>query len=365
MQYGKLHINNLKVTAYTIPTGSPESDGTIEWEHTTLVLVEIEGGGKSGIGYTYADESTAHFINKTLRKLIIGADLMQIPAILQSMVAAIRNNGNCGIASMAVSAVDNACWDLKAKILEVPLASLLGVVRCNFPIYGSGGFTSYSIAQLQQQLGGWAEKGIKHFKMKVGREPDKDIERVKAAKESIGSDTYLFVDANGAYSTRQALEKARQFADFGVTWLEEPVPADDINGLHFIREHAPTQMNIAAGEYGYNLSYFKKMLSEGAVDVLQADATRCGGISGFLKAGHLCEAYGLPFSSHCAPALHLHAGVALRAFYLAEYFYDHVRIENLLFDGVQKPVKGALQPDMTRPGLGLEFKYADAEKYRN
>ncbi len=266
--------------------------------------------------------------------------------------------------SMAISAIDNALWDLKAKILNLPLASLLGKVRDDFQIYGSGGFTSYSIGRLQKQLGGWAEKGITQVKMKIGREPDKDVERVKQAREAIGKHCALFVDANGAYTAKQALEKANQFAEFGVAWFEEPRPSSDLKGLHLIRDNAPAGMNIAAGEYGYNLPYFEQMLDAGAVDVLQADATRCGGISTFLKAGHACEAHQLPFSSHCAPSLHLHPGLSLPSFFTAEYFYDHVRIENMLFDGVSQPVNGALHADMSRPGLGLEFKYNDAEKYK-
>lgn len=360
----KLLINDLHVSAYTIPTDYPESDGTIQWDSTTLVLVEIEGGGRSGIGYTYADTSTAHFIDKTLKKIIIGADCMNIPATLQSMLTTVRNDGNCGIASMAISAVDNASWDLKAKLLDLPLALLLGAVRKDFPIYGSGGFTSYPVERLQKQLGGWAEQGIKQVKMKIGRDPENDLYRVKMAKEAIGAKAELFVDANGAYSAKQAIEKAYQFSAIGVTWFEEPVPSYDLKGLNFIREHAPAQMNIAAGEYGYNLPYFESMLDAAAVDVLQADATRCGGISCFLKAGYVCEAHHLPFSSHCAPALHLHAGLSLPAFYTAEYFYDHVRIEAMLFDGTSPPVNGALHPDWSRPGLGLEFKHADAEKYK-
>lgn len=356
-------INKLKVSAYTIPTDFPESDGTIEWDSTTLVLVELEGGGKSGLGYTYADESVSNFINKTLKKIIVGADVMNIPAMHQTLISAIRNNGDSGLAAMAVSAVDNALWDLKAKILEVSVAALIGMARNDFPIYGSGGFTSYPIDRLQKQLGGWAEKGFKQVKMKIGREPEKDVYRVKMVKEAIGKNTQLFVDANGAYTAKQALEKAEQFAALGVKWFEEPVPSADLIGLHLIREHAPAIMNIAAGEYGYNLPYFENMLAAEAVDVLQADATRCGGISTFLKAGHLCEAHQLPFSSHCAPSLHLHAGVTLPGFFTAEYFHDHVRIENMLFDGVQQPKNGVLYPDLERPGFGLEFKYQDAEKY--
>lgn len=363
-QSDSILIKELNVSVFKIPTDVPESDGTIEWDSTTMVLVEIYAGEKKGIGYSYADISCAYFIDKNLKKIVIGKSAMDIPCILKSMTDSVRNNGNCGIIAMAISSVDNALWDLKAKILDLPLALLLGKVRNDFPIYGSGGFTSYSIEKLQSQLSGWAEKGIKQVKMKIGREPGKDVYRVGKAREAIGKKVELFVDANGAYTAKQALQLAHKFTDLGVSWFEEPVPASDLSGLHFIREHAPAGMNIAAGEYGYNLPCFEQMMSAGSVDVLQADATRCGGISTFIKAGHTCEAYQLPFSSHCAPSLHLHAGLALPSFFTAEYFYDHVRIENMLFDGVTQPVDGALYADMSRPGLGLEFKFADAEKYK-
>ena len=359
-----VNIKDLKVSAYTIPTESPESDGTIEWNSTTMVLVEIEAGGKNGIGYSYADVSSAYFINKSLKEIVIGKDAIQIPFILKTMIERVRNSGNYGVIAMAISAVDNALWDLKAKILGLPLVALFGKVREDFWIYGSGGFTSYSIEKLQKQLGGWAAQGIKQVKMKIGREPENDVERVEKAREAIGKDCALFVDANGAYDAKQALEFANKFAALDVTWFEEPVPSTDLKGLHFIRAHAPDKINIAAGEYGYNLPYFEQMLEAGAVDVLQADATRCGGISVFLKAGKTCEAHQLPFSSHCAPALHLHPGLSLDSFFTAEYFYDHVRIENMFFDGVQQPDGGALQADLSRPGLGLELKIKDVEKFK-
>jgi L-alanine-DL-glutamate epimerase-like enolase superfamily enzyme len=289
---------------------------------------------------------------------------MDIPSVLKSMTDSVRNNGNCGIIAMAISAVDNALWDLKAKILDVSLALLLGKVRDDLPIYGSGGFTSYSIEKLQNQLAGWTENGLKQMKMKIGREPDKDVYRVKKAREAIGDKIALFVDANGAYDAKQALDMACRFEELGVSWFEEPVPSSDLKGLHFIRDHAPAGMNIAAGEYGYNLPYFEQMMNAKSVDVLQADATRCGGISTFLKAGYTCEAHQLPFSSHCAPSLHLHAGLALPSFFTAEYFYDHVRIEEMLFDGIQQPMDGVLHADLSRPGLGLEFKFQDAKKYK-
>jgi len=364
MEEDAVNIKDFRVSAYTIPTDGPESDGTIKWDSTTMVLVEIEAGGKRGIGYSYTDVSSAFFIDKKLKEIVVGKNAMQIPSIVESMVHSVRNDGNYSVVAMAISAVDNALWDLKAKILQLPLVSLLGKCNDGFQIYGSGGFTSYSIDRLQKQLGGWAEQGITQVKMKIGREPDKDVFRVKKAREAIGRDTALFVDANAAYTIRQALDFAWHFADLNVTWFEEPVKANNLKGLHFVREQSPPAMQIAAGEYGYNLPYFQEMMSAGAVDVLQADATRCGGISSFLKAGHTCEAHQLPFSSHCAPALHMHPAMSLAAFYTGEYFYDHVRIEHMLFDGVPEPQNGKLYPDMSRPGFGLDFKSKDAETYK-
>lgn len=357
-------IQTLTTTAYKIPADFPESDGTLEWDSTTLILVEIAGMGKTGIGYTYADEATASFIERKLKPILLNQQPFAIAEAFQHMRIAIRNEGQCGIAFMALSAVDIALWDLKAQILELPLCQLIGQARQEALVYGSGGFTSYPDDRLAEQLGNWAAKGFSAVKMKIGREPEKDGHRIQVARKAIGDKTGLFMDANGAFSAKQALDKARQFEQYGIDWFEEPVSSDDVCGLRFIREHAPAGMKIAAGEYGYKQEDFLALLVPVAVDVLQADATRCGGITGFLKAGSLSEAFHKPFSFHCAPAIHLHAAVCLSNFYIGEYFYDHARIEQLFFDGVVLPVAGCLKPDMTRPGLGLIFKHADAEPYK-
>jgi L-alanine-DL-glutamate epimerase-like enolase superfamily enzyme len=259
--------------------------------------------------------------------------------------------------------VDTALWDLKARLLEMPLVTLWGAARSDVPIYGSGGFTSYSLEKLQQQLSGWSDSGITRVKMKVGRQPDEDVERVRAAREAIGTQTQLFVDANGAYERKQALALMREFAESAVSWFEEPVSSDDLPGLRLLRDRAPPGMAVTAGEYGYDLRYFRRMLDAQAVDVLQADATRCAGFTGFVKVNALCEAQCLPLSSHCAPILHLHVCCASSRVVHMEYFHDHVRIAHLLFDGVPVPVRGHLHPDLSRPGLGLEFKHADAQRY--
>jgi L-alanine-DL-glutamate epimerase-like enolase superfamily enzyme len=356
-------IDRIDVSVYKVPTDSHESDGTYEWDATTMVLVEASGGGKTGLGYTYADTATAQLVRDTLARVVKGRDAMAVPGAWSAMVAANRNLGRPGVASMAISAVDTALWDLKAKLLDVSLVTLLGAVRDAAPVYGSGGFTSYSDRQLRDQLSGWVEAGIPRVKMKIGRNPADDVGRVQAARKAIGPDANLFVDSNGAYSRKQALAMAEAFVGSDVSWFEEPVSSDDLDGLRLLRDRAPAGMDIAAGEYGYDLFYFERMLEAGAVDVLQADGTRCGGITGYLRAGVLCDARGLPFSAHCAPSLHAHASCALPAFRHLEYFHDHERIEHLFFDGVLTPVAGALRPDPDRPGLGLELKRPDAAKY--
>jgi L-alanine-DL-glutamate epimerase-like enolase superfamily enzyme len=357
-------IHDVTATAYRVPTDFMESDGTLEWNSTTLVLVEIKAAGQSGTGYTYADAALVPFIYSNLQKLILGQNPLDTGKLFAAMATAIRNEGHCGMAYMALSAVDTALWDLKAKILGLPLCRLVGMVRNDALIYGSGGFTSYPDERLANQLGTWSAQGIKHVKMKIGRHPDKDPARVRIARQAIGDDTSLFVDANGAYTVKQSLALAACFKEYGVTWFEEPVPSDDLPGLKFIRSGSPSGMNIAAGEYGYAPGYFLNMLHSEAVDVLQADATRCGGITGILKVGAMCEAFHIPFSFHCAPALHLHVALCVNPFYIGEYFHDHVRIEQMLFDGVQAPINGRLMPDLSKPGMGLDFKHKDAAGYK-
>jgi L-alanine-DL-glutamate epimerase-like enolase superfamily enzyme len=356
-------IERLDVSAYTIPTERPESDGTLEWDSTTLVVVEVAAGGEHGLGYTYADASAARLIDTRLRSSVEGAEAMAVAALWNALVASVRNVGRPGIAATAISAVDTALWDLKARLLELPLVRLLGGARPFVPLYGSGAFTSYSLDELTGQLSGWTEAGIDRVKMKVGRAPEFDVDRVRAARRAIGPEPELFVDANGAYGRKQALAFAEAFAAERVSWFEEPVSSDDLEGLRLLRDRAPAGMEISAGEYGYDPWYFRRMLEAGAVDILQVDATRCLGITGFMRAAALAEAHYIPLSAHTAPTLHLHPCCAAAIVRNVEWFYDHVRIERMLFDGFVEPVAGRLAPALDRPGMGLEVRRSDAERY--
>ncbi|MFB9122672.1 mandelate racemase [Paraburkholderia dipogonis] len=357
-------VSAIKASAYRIPTDAPEADGTFAWQATTLVVVELQAAGETGIGYTYSDKSIVALIHDTLAECVLQHDAWDIRANWQRMQRQVRNLGRSGLAATAISAVDCALWDLKAKLLRVPLARLLGAARDAVPIYGSGGFTTYTRQQMREQLAGWLERdGCRWVKIKIGSEPDADPGRVELARAAIGN-AGLFVDANGAFTPAQALHWAQRFSAQNVTWFEEPVSSDDPAGLRFVREHAPTGMEIAAGEYGYTLDDFRHLLEGQSVDVLQADASRCGGITGFMQAADLCDAFHVPLSAHCAPALHLHVACAAPRLRHQEWFHDHVRIESMLFDGAPRPVDGVIAPDLTRPGCGLELKTSDAAAYR-
>lgn len=366
MTTDEVSIRGGAAASYSIPTDTPEADGTFAWKKTTLIVVTLDAGEAEGIGYTYSHQTCAPLIRDLLKQAVIGAVPFDSALLFSKLRYFQRNYGREGLAATALSAIDIALWDLKAKLLKQPLVSLLGKMRDGAPVYGSGGFTSYSDEQLRKQFEGWVSKGIPRVKMKVGSDPARDPERVRVARDAIGPKAQLFVDANGAYSCKQAIAFAERFAsDFDVTWFEEPVSSDDLKGLRLVRDKAPGGLDIAAGEYGWTAMSLRRMLEAECVDVLQADATRCGGVTGFMDVAALAAAHPLPLSAHCAPSIHMHLGCAARPLRHLEYFHDHVRIESMLFDGFQAARDGAMQPDLSRPGLGLEFKAQDAETYKD
>jgi L-alanine-DL-glutamate epimerase-like enolase superfamily enzyme len=354
-------VEKIKIAAYEIPCDFPESDGTLAWKNTTLILVSLQLENKIGLGFSYGHEASLDVIKKTFVPILKKTSLFEFPSTYYDMLNAVRNIGCRGIAAHAISAVDIALWDLKAKILEMPLCHLFGMAREKIPVYGSGGFTSYSIEETALQFKKWKDKGINKFKMKVGRNPSEDVNRVKMARNAIADNDELFVDANGAYTRKEALDFAQKFREYRVTWFEEPVSSDDLEGLNLLRNQ--TKMNITAGEYGYDIFYFKNMLHAQSIDILQADATRCCGYTGFLQACTLSKAFNIPISSHTAPSIHLHACLSQSNVCHMEFFHDHVRIEETYFDGFPKLENGCLIPHLDRLGHGLELKDQDIQKY--
>jgi L-alanine-DL-glutamate epimerase-like enolase superfamily enzyme len=357
-------VDQVEVAAYNIPTDEPESDGTFEWESTTIVVVEAAGGERTGLGYTYGPAAIGRLVDDELAPLVAGQEL-DPEATWKRMGRRLRNAGRPGMGFMAVAAVDLALWDLRARLEGVPLAELAGLEHASVPVYGSGGFTSYSLDRLREQLAGWVERGIPRVKMKVSRDPAADPGRLDAARAAIGGETELYVDANGALSRQQALHWAERFAfEWGVTWFEEPVSSADLEGLRLVRDRSPDGLDVAAGEYAYVPADFRNLLAAGAVSCLQADVTRCGGLTGLRRAIQLAREFGVDLSGHCAPAISAHAFASVPMLRHLEYFHDHVRVEGMLFDGVLEPEAGALQLDLDRPGNGLELKRRDAQRWQ-
>jgi L-alanine-DL-glutamate epimerase-like enolase superfamily enzyme len=359
-------VTAVQAAAYTVPTDGPEADGTFSWDSTTMVLVQAAAGGKTGLGWTYAPAAAAGLVEKLLGPAVRGLDALDVPAAAGAMARAVRNPGSTGLASYAVSAVDCALWDLKARLLDLPLHKLLGAAREEVAVYGSGGFTTYSEGQLRSQLEGWAHgQHIPRVKIKIGQDNGsnvpRDLERIRQARAAVGPDVELFVDANGAYTAKQAVRVMREVAAEDVTWFEEPVSSDHLAGLRVVRD--AVDADVAAGEYGTGLPYFQRLCAGDAIDCLQADVSRCGGITEWLRIAAVAAAHGLEVSGHCAPHLSTAVAAATPNFRHLEWFHDHVRIENLFFDGTLDPDGGWLKPG-DAPGNGLSLRAPEADKYR-
>lgn len=360
---GDPRIDAVEAWAFVVQNeDGPQSDGTYEWTSTTAVVVELTAGDARGLGYTYTHLAALPLIADHLAPALLGREPLARGAAHEAMLVACRNLGRPGLALMAVSACDAALWDLAGRLLGRPLADLLGRVRDEVPVYGSGGFCSFDLGRLRRQLVGWVQEGIGRVKLKIGREPARDLPRVAAAREAVGPGVGLMIDANGALERKAALALAQDLRGLGVDWFEEPVSSDDLEGLRLLRDRGPPGLEVAAGEYGWDLAYFRRMLEAGAVDVLQPDATRCGGPTGFLQAVALARAFGAPCSTHTAPTLHAHLAAASAQVRHLEYFSDHVRVEGLLFDGAARARRGRVRIDPTRPGLGIELRRADAAR---
>ncbi len=359
-------VTAVDTAVYVIPTDAPEADGTLTWDKTTMVLVTLHAGEEHGLGWSYTSAAAETVIHEVLADVVVGRDAFDVAGAAEAMARQVRNIGRPGVAAMAISAIDIALWDLKARLLGQSLAGLLGRAREHVPVYGSGGFTSYDDTRTRQQLSEWVEKErIPRVKIKIGESwggnEHRDLARAELAREIIGEDTELYVDANGGYSTGQAVRVADELSAIGVTWFEEPVSSQDLAGLAVVRRQV--RPDVAAGEYSWSLADSARLIDAGAVDCLQLDVTRCGGITEFLRGASLAAAHNLQVSGHCAPNLHAHVGAAVPNLRHVEYFHDHQRIEQLLFDGTLDPSGGSMRPDQDRPGHGMTLRGADTARY--
>jgi L-alanine-DL-glutamate epimerase-like enolase superfamily enzyme len=351
--------------AFRVPTPQPEADGTLLWEATTIVVAQVRAGPVTGLGWTYADQACVSLIDNVLASAVIGRPVLDVCAGWAEMRRQIRNLGRPGLVSCAMSAVDVALWDAAARLLNLSLSRLLGRVRDQVNVYGSGGFTTQTFGQLTDQLRHWThDQAMGQVKIKIGEswgsDVSRDLERVRLTRATVGDDVEIYVDANGGYSVGQAKRVGRQLAEYGVSWFEEPVSSDNLIGLSRLRDWCAA--DVAAGEYGYDLPYFARMAP--VVDCLQVDVTRCGGFTAWFRAAAVAEAAGVQVSAHCAPNLSAHIGAATQNFRHIEWFADHDRIEGELFDGCLDPYGGFAAPSNDMPGHGCALRREVAACYR-
>jgi L-alanine-DL-glutamate epimerase-like enolase superfamily enzyme len=340
-------IASVRTHAVTIPTDQPEADGTLSWDSTTMVAVEVRAGREVGTGWTWAPAAAAQVVDDLLAPVVTGRSPLAPADAQAAMVREVRNAGRPGLVGMAISAVDIAIWDLGARLLGVPLTTWFGSHPRPVPVYGSGGFTSYDDDRLVTELEAWQARGLRAVKIKIGE----DLRRVELARSVLGDDVELFVDANGAYDVGRARRVGRRLEELGVTWFEEPVSSDDLAGLAVLRD--ALDCDVTAGEYGYDLAYFRRMAP--AVDCLQIDVTRCGGYTEWRRIAAVAAAYGVDVSAHCAPYLSAPVAAATPRLRHLEWFHDHVRIVRELVDGYAPPVEGMLALP-AGPGHGLRLR---------
>ena len=358
-----LPIDGIDVAVYRFPAVGPEADGTLSWNSTTVVTATVHAGWWRGLGWTYSTAAAGRVITEHLAPAITGRNVFDVLGAWSVMHRACRNLGTRGLVMQAVSAVDIALWDLKARVLDISLAALFGRATDTVPIYGSGGFTTLTDTQLADQVHQWKAAGCQAMKIKIGQswgtDIDRDIARVNEFRELAGPGVELMVDANGGYTVGQARRVGASLDRLGVVWFEEPVSSDDLAGLAQVR--GAVHCDVAAGEYAADL-YDSAQLCP-VLDCLQLDVTRCGGYTGWLRGAVLAQAHNLQISAHCAPSLHAHVAAAAPNLRHVEWFIDHARLEPLLVDGVPIAAKGQLQPDDATPGHGMTIG-APAAEYR-
>ena len=366
-----MRIVDVTTTMLRYPHGRPIQDATIppprpgsEGRSALFVHVKTDAGVE-GLGTGTGGPAVRAVIEHNLKDVLIGEDPFDVERLWESMFWRVRGFGRKGVAFCAISCVDVALWDLKAKALGVALYKLLGPYTDTVPIYGSGGWTSFTEAELVREQVGYVERGIPRVKMKVakdfGRAEREDIRRLAAVRKAVGDDVEIYVDANNGYYAKQAIRMAREFEQYGIGWFEEPVLADDIDGLAAVARATP--IPVATGEHEYTKYGFKELIARGGADIVQPDVGRVGGITEWLKVAHLAHAFNLPVAPHAVQLVHLHLACATPNLKVVEYLGVSEEGDRIWYTDFPQPRNGMWSPYPDRPGLGLELSPQAVELY--
>lgn len=354
----KRTIIDIVTEYYRIPL--PESMGDAKHgihTHFELTIVKvILDCGSVGVGYTYTGgvggKSICTMIEHDLKPFLIGKDASCVEKLWEEMTWKIHYVGRGGIASFAISAIDIALWDLRAKKAEEPLWKLLGGSSNSTKAYAGAIDLNFPTEKLLKNIQGYLDSGFHAVKIKLGQERlEEDIERVAAVRNLIGPDIVFMVDANMKWSIETAIKAANLLKPFNILWLEEPTIPDDYDGYRRISKEGG--IAIAAGENLHTIYEFQNMISRGNIDFPQPDASNIGGITGWLKVAQLAYAHNLPVCTHGMQELHVSLMSAIpHASYLEVHSFpiDKFTTRPLVLDNGR-----AVSPDT--PGTGVEFRW--------
>ena len=366
-----MQITDVTTTVLSYPHGQPIQDATMPpppegaGGRSQLFVHIFTDEPYEGLGIGQASPGVRQVIEAGLKDLLIGQDPFDIEKIWNDMFWRVRGYGRKGVAFCALSAVDIGLWDLKAKALHLPLYKLLGAYTDSVPIYGSGGWTNFSERELVEEMAGYAEQGIKCVKMKVGKDfgqsEREDLVRLAAVRRALGDDIGIYVAANNGYYPKQAIYMSREFEQYQVGWFEEPVLADDIDGLAQVRD--AINIPLATGEHEYTKFGFRSLIGAGAVDIVQPDVGRVGGVTEWLKVAHMAHAFNLPVAPHAVQLVHLHLACATPNLKVVEYMNTTLLGDRVWYTEFPEQRDGMWSPSRNRPGLGLALDPAAVEKY--
>ncbi len=363
-------IESISVATARVPLDVVTSFATRTVSARDYGLVKVRAGGVDGIGFCYAGSSggtlVAHAVENLLAPILLGRDSLLVEGLWQRMFEQTVLQGRAGSVMRAISILDCALWDLNARAAKLPLYKYLGAaVERTVPAYASGGYylDGKTPKKLGQEMAGYAKAGFRAVKMKVGRlSPKEEEARVKAAREAIGPDVELMLDANNAWrDLPTAMRYVERFELYDPYWIEEPFFPDDIE--NHARLAKLTRVPVATGEIGTGRWHFKEILDKGAAQILQTDALVCGGVSEWRKIAATAASYGVTICPHWFHDLHAQLVAATPNARYVEYFPDDQVLNfRRLVDRQLKVEDGALVLP-TSPGLGFGFDERAVSRY--
>ncbi len=356
-----MKIQEVRTEWLRLPLERPIADAAHVLQHVDLILVEILAGDQHGFSYMlsfdYGPELLKGIIDLELKRHVVGLSAEDIGSVYQKNLSATEYIGNEGVAMWGIAAIDVALWDLLARRAGLPAAVLFGTCSRSVPVYGSGGWLSYSDSQLADEVSSYINRGFSGVKIKIGGNEDRDVERVRAVRKLVGPNRKLMVDANQSLTIEQALRLAERLEDCQLDWFEEPFPKDDLES--YVRLSSRTEIPLAAGEREFGIEPFRRLLAARAISVVQPDLLRVGGVTGWRLVAGLAESNLLRVAPHFYREYDLHLAAAQPNLIAIESF-------DWLDPVLETPfqVRDGFARVPETPGFGVTFKPEAIREYR-